>query len=51
MKQMQQNRSRTDNNTPDLALSSADQAALRDLRVLEGYAEARMLARSLGRAR
>lgn len=32
---------RTDNNTPDLKLRAVEAAALRDLRVLEAYAEMR----------
>jgi hypothetical protein len=43
--------SRTSNNTPDLDLTPAEQAALRDLRVFEAYVEARRLARSLRGAR
>lgn len=42
---------RTDHNTPDLELSDGEKAALRALRVLEAYAESRVILRRLGGAR
>jgi len=47
----EQKDSRTDNNTPDLDLSPGDQAALRALRVLEAWAEARRRVVELGGAK